>query len=125
VTKAEEIYNKVEEKVAEGMSKPDAFRELSTALGIKFDSVRGAYYTHKKVLDGGGSSSRPRRRETLPEDAVADARATLERAIESIDREVVAAEERAKESKAEFEALKKSAPERKQAIQAKLDVLSE
>lgn len=125
MTKAEEIYNEVEAKVAEDVSRPDAFREIASARGIKFDSVRGAYYTHKKVLDGGGSSSRPRRRETLPEDAVADARATLERAIENIDREVVAAEERAKESKAEFEALKKSAPERKQAIQAKLDVLSE
>jgi hypothetical protein len=125
VTKAEEIYTKVEEKVAEGMTKPDAFRELATALGIKYDSVRGGYYTHKKLLDGGGSPSRPRRRETTPEDAVADARATLERALESIDREVATAEERAKETKAEFEEMKESAPERKKAIQAKLDVLSD
>lgn len=124
MTKAEEIYNKVEEQVAEGVSKPDAFRELATSLGIAFNSVRGAYYTHKRLVDGGGTPSRTRRRETTPEDALADARGTLARAIESIDREVVAAEERAKESKAEFEALKKSAPERKQAIQAKLEALA-
>ena len=44
------------------------------------------------------SKPRPRRRETTPDDALADARAALERAIASIDREVVVAEERAAES---------------------------
>lgn len=125
MTKAEEIYNEVEKKTSGGMSKPDAFREIATARGIKFDSVRGAYYTHKKVLDGGGEagSGRTRTRETTLEDAVASARATLERAIANIDRELVAAEERATETAAEFEAMKKSAPERKTAIEAKLKAL--
>jgi chromosome segregation ATPase len=124
MSRAEEIYTKVEEKLAEGMKRPDAFRELAEAYGMEFNSVRGAYYTHKRTLEGGGATpSRTRRRETTPEDAVADARATLERAIASIDREVTAADERAKEAVAEAKSLKELAPERKKAIASRLEAL--
>lgn len=47
----------------------------------------------------------------------------LLRSIERIDAEIAAAEERAKEAKAEYEAMKASATERKQAIETKIAAL--
>jgi uncharacterized coiled-coil DUF342 family protein len=124
MTKAEEVYTKVEELVAGGKTKADAFKELAKHYQQPVDSLRGSYYTWKSQLEGGGSGSRrPRRRETTPEDALADACRALERAVESVDREVTEARSRADEAKAEHDALKASAPERKKAIQQKLDAL--
>jgi hypothetical protein len=125
VTKAQEIYDRVEAMVASGTEKADAFRQVAEEAGRPFDSVRGSYYSHKKKLEGGDSAkpARTRRRETTPDDALADARAALERAIGSIDREVEAARARADEAKAEYDALKASAGERKQAITERLEAL--
>jgi predicted nucleic acid-binding Zn-ribbon protein len=123
VTKAEEVFTKVEAMVASGTEKRDAFKQLAAEYGQPVDSIRGAYYGHKRKAEGGESKPRTRRRETTPEDALADARASLERSIAAIDREVEAAEERAKEAKAEHEALKASATERKQAITERLEAL--
>jgi hypothetical protein len=124
-TKAEEIYDKVNELVASGMEKADAFKQLAEEAGRPVDSFRGSYYSHKKKIEGGDSAkpSRTRRRETTPDDALADARAALERAVASIDREVEVAQERAQEAAAEYEALRGSAEERKQAITERLEVL--
>jgi hypothetical protein len=125
VSRAQEIRERIDAMVASGTERPEAFRQLSAELGIKFDSVRGAYYTAVKAASGGAErTGKPRRRETTPEDAFADARATLERAIESIDREVEAAETRAKEANAEADALKKSSAERKAEITKRLEALS-
>jgi hypothetical protein len=90
VTKAQAIYDRIEAMIASGTEKADAFRQIAEEAGRPFDSVRGSYYSHKKKLEGGESAkpSRTRRRETTPDDALADARAALERAIASIDREV-------------------------------------
>ena len=123
MTKAEEIFTRTHELMGEGMSRTDAFRKIAADTGRKYDSVRGAYYTHKLKAEGGEPRSRPRRRETTPEDALADARASLERSIASIGREVEVAEERATESVAEAKALKASAAERKQAITERLEAL--
>jgi hypothetical protein len=124
-TKAQQIYERVEAMIAAGTDKADAFREIAEEAGRPFDSVRGSYYSHKKKLDGGDSAkpARTRRRETTPDDALADARAALERAIEAISREVEAAKARAEEAKAEYDALKASAGERKQAITERLEAL--
>lgn len=125
-TKAQEIYEKVEAMVASGTEKADAFKQLADETGRPYDSVRGSYYSHKKKLDGGEPNARPsrtRRRETTPDDALADARAALERAVEAIDREVEAAKARADEAKAEYEALKASASDRKKAITERLEAL--
>jgi hypothetical protein len=123
MTKAEEVFTKVEAMVASGTAKRDAFGKLAEEYGQPLDSIRGAYYGHKRKAEGGASTPRPRRRETTPEDALADARAALERSIASIDREVETAEERAAESAAEAKALKASAAERKQAIAERLESL--
>jgi len=122
MTKAEEVFAKVEELVVGGMTKADAFKQLAKQYGQPVNSIRGSYYQHTRRVNG-ESGSKPRRRETTPEDALADARAALERAIVSVDREVEAARNRAEEAKREYEALKSSAADRKQAIAAKLDAL--
>jgi hypothetical protein len=125
VTKAQQVYDAVEKLIAAGTDKAEAFKQLAEETGRPYDSVRGSYYSHKKKLEGGDSAkpARTRRRETTPDDALADARAALERAIEAIDREVEAAKARSEEAKAEFDALKASAADRKQAITERLEAL--
>jgi hypothetical protein len=122
-TKAQEIFEEVEKRIASGIEKADAFKQLADETGRPYDSIRGSYYSHKKKLEGGESKPRTRRRETTPDDAIADARAALERAIASIDREVEIAKTRADEAKAEHEALKASASDRKKAITERLEAL--
>ncbi len=123
VTKAQEIYDRVEAMIASGTEKSAAFKQLAEEADRPYDSIRGSYYSHKKKLDGGETKSRPRRRETTPEDALADARASLERSITSIDREVEAAGARAKEAAAEYESIRGSAEDRKRVITERLEAL--
>jgi hypothetical protein len=123
-TKAEEIWDEINAQVAAGTKKADAFKALAEKNNQPVDSIRGAYYGHKRKVEGGVTPNpRTRRRETTPENALADARAALERAITSIDREIETAEERAAESAAEAKSLKASADERKKAITERLEAL--
>ena len=121
MTKSQEVYERVEALIAGGATKADAFRQLAEEYGQPVKSLQGAYYQHSRKANGG--STRPRKRETTPTDAVEDAKSVLTRAIEAIDTEVEAAKDRAAEAKAEYEAMKASASERKTAIQAKLAAL--
>ncbi|MGA7705760.1 MAG: hypothetical protein WB998_12790 [Solirubrobacteraceae bacterium] len=126
-TKAQEIYEEIEKRIASGVEKADSFKQLADETGRPYDSVRGSYYSHKKKIEGGEPNAKPsrtRRRETTPDDALADARAALERAIQSIDREVEVAKERAQETAAEYEAIRGSADERKAAIADRLEALN-
>lgn len=126
MSKAQETYDKVEAMIASGMDKADAFRQLAEETDRPYDSLRGTYYTHKRKIEGGDSGAKPsrtRRRETTPDDALADARAALERALASIDKEIEAAMARAKEAQVEHEALKASAADRKKAITERLEGL--
>jgi hypothetical protein len=122
MTKAQEVFEKVEALIASGTPKAEAFKQLAKEYGQPVNSIRGSYYQHTQPGNG-ETGSKPRRRETTPEDALADARAALERAIASIDREVEAAGQRAGEAKAEYEALKASAASRKEAIAGRLEAL--
>jgi len=126
MTKAQQVYERIEALVASGTTKADAFRQLAEELGQPVKSLQGAYYQHTKKLGigGNGPKRRTRRRETTAADALEDAKAVLEEAIDSIDAEIEQAKERADEAKAEYDAMKASATERKQAITAKLEALS-
>lgn len=124
MTKAETVFTRVQEMVAEGSTKADAFKKLAEEFDQPVNSLRGSYYQWTKSQEDPDAPKRTRRRETTPEDALADARRVLERAIGQVDIEVEAAKGRADESKAEFEALKASAKERKEAIQARLEALA-
>jgi chromosome segregation ATPase len=125
-SKAQEVFEEIQRRIASGTDRADAFKELAKETGRSADSLRGSFYGWKRKLDAGenpGRALRTRRRETTPEDALAAARAALERAVESIDREVQVAKERAKEAAAEYEELRSSAEERKQTINARLEAL--
>ena len=124
-TKAQEIYEEIERRIASGIEKADAFKALAEETGRPFDSLRGSYYTHKRKIEGGEGTkpARTRRRETTPDDALADARASLERSIAAIDKEVQAAKTRAQEATGEYESIRDSADERKAAITERLEAL--
>lgn len=122
MTKAQEVFEKVNALMDGGMSRPDAFKQVAQEFGQPVNSLRGSYYSFSRGAIGSGKP-RPRRRETRPEDALADARAALERSIVAISREVEAAEERATEAAAEAKSLKASAAERKATIAERLEAL--
>ena len=134
MTKAQEVYEKIEAMTASGeVKKADAFKTLAEQYGQPVDSLRGAYYQHKRVLDNGGTpptgngggTRRTRRRETTSETAVESAMTTLRRAIDSIDAEIEVAKERATEAQAEYEAMRASADERKASITEKIALLEQ
>lgn len=123
MTKAQQVYERIEALVASGATKADAFRQLAEEFGQPVKSLQGAYYQHAKRLGGGNGPRRTRRRETTPADALASAKTVLEEAIASIDDEIEAAKERADEAKAEYEAMKASAAERTKAIADKIKAI--
>ena len=122
MTRSQEVHERVNALVEGGVDRSDAFKQVSEQLGIQVNSVRGSYYSYARGATG-DSKGRPRRRETTTETALQDARASLERSLANIDREVVVAKERSDEGKAEYESLKASAAERKKAIAARLEAL--
>jgi hypothetical protein len=122
MTRAQEVFEKVNALTDGGMSRPDSFKQVASELSIQVNSARGSYYAYSRGATGNGKS-RTRKRETTAADALADARATLERSLEAIDRECEAAKERAAEAAAEYEAMRGSAKARKEAIKAKIAAL--
>ena len=122
MTKAQEVYERVEALVASGVRKADAFRQVAEEFEQPFNSMRGAYYAHTRTLGGSPSPSRPKR-ETVSGDPIEQAMTVLTRAVESIDAEVAAAKARVDEAKTEYEHLRDTAQERKATIQAKIDAL--
>lgn len=120
MTKAQQVYERVDALVAGGATKADAFRQLAEEFGQPVKSLQGAYYQHSRKANG---PRRPRKRETTPADAVENAKSVLSQAVDAIDGEVEAAKDRAAEAKAEYEALKASASERKNALKAKITAL--
>jgi hypothetical protein len=131
-TRAQEVYEAVERLVDSGVAQSDAFRQVAEEQGLKFDSTRGSYYSHKRSLkDGPAPSSgttrtptrRPRKRETTTEDAVTAAIAALQNAVDAIRSEVALARERAEEAQAEYAASQATAHSRIEAINAKITAL--
>ncbi len=121
MSKAQDIYDRVEAVAAEGHSKKEAHEIVAKEFGMKPSSIRGAVYQARKA---NGETGPSRVRETTTEGAVASAKATLEGAREAIDEEVEAAKERAEEATREYKALKDSAEDRKAEITTKIEALS-
>ena len=126
MTKAQQVYEKVEALVASGVRKADAFHQVADEYGQPFNSIRGAYYAHTRATTGGGTSSSARKvkREFTTADAIESATQLLTRAIEQIESDVTAAKQRLDDSKAVYEQLRDTASERKKEIQAKIDALN-
>lgn len=117
MTKAQEVYERVEALVAGGVRKADAFRQLAEEYGQPQNSIRGAYYAHTRP--GGQSSGGSR----STRDPIASAVIVLEKAIAGIDDEIDKAKKRAEDAAANFKQLQDSAKERREAMQAKIDAL--
>jgi len=126
LTKAQEVYERVEALVASGVRKADAFRQVADEYGQPFNSIRGAYYAHTRTSGDATPSrgSRPRKRQMTTEDAIEQASLVLTRAIDAIDAEVEAAKARAEEASAEYKQLRDTAEERRAAIQARITALT-
>ena len=122
MTKAQEVYERVEALVASGAKKADAFRQVAEEYGKPFNSMRGAYYAHTRTL-GTTPSPNPRQRQTAPTDPIESALIVLEKAVEAIDNEVGIAKSRAEDAQAAYEQLRETAGERKAVIAAKIDAL--
>lgn len=120
MTKAQEVYERVEALVASGVEKADAFRQVADGYGQEANSIRGAYYAHTRTLGGTPKRSSKSKTEVDP---IASATSVLEKALEAIDDDVTAAKERADDAKAGYEHLRDTAKERKAALQAKIDAL--
>lgn len=124
-TKAQQTYERVEALLAEGMSKGDAYRQLSEEYGQPVDSVRGAYSTGRRQATGEAPSrgKTRKKRETTAEDAIERAVLELESSIEAIEQEVEASRVQAEEARVAHEALKQTAQPRIEQIKAKIAVL--
>jgi hypothetical protein len=120
MTKAQEVYERVEALVASGAKRADAFRQVAEHYGAEFNSIRGAYYAHTRSL--GGSPKRSGKRPNAV-DPIESATIVLEKAIEAIDEQISAAKARAELAKTEYERLRDTAGERKAQLQAKIDAL--
>lgn len=121
MTKAQEVYERIEALVASGsVKKADAFRQVAEEYGQPFAAMRGAYYAHTRSL--GGSPKRPSKPVTVI-DPIESATIILEKAIEAIDAQITAAKQRADEAKTEYEHLRDTAGERKAQFKAKIDAL--
>ena len=126
MTKAQEIYERVEALVAQGVKKAEAFRQVAEEYQQPFNSMRGAYYAHTRSL--GDQPSLPRERSTRPRkqpvDTIASATGILTDAITAIDKEIDAARERAEQAQAAYQQLLETAEERKSALQKKIEALT-
>lgn len=122
MTKAQQVYEKVEALVGSGSRKADAFRQVADEVGQPFNSIRGAYYTHTRSL--GGTPGSTRKREQTPADPIEAATSLLTRALEAIDDQVDAAKTRAEQAEAAYKELRESAAMRKAVIKAKIEALN-
>ena len=133
MTKAQQTYQRINALVESGTAKAAAFKQLAEEYQQPVDSVRGAFYGYKRVLERGdqpGTRTRSRsagrrspRRETTTQDAIASAVASLQSACESIEFELETARDRADEARAEYEAMQAASTGRIEEIQAKIAVL--
>jgi molecular chaperone DnaK (HSP70) len=121
MSKAQDIYDRVEAVAREGHSKKEAHEIVAKEFGMRPSSVRGAVYQARKA---NGQTGRRRVRETTTEGAIASAVETLERSLAAIDEEIDHAKKRAEEATAEFKTLKESAADRKAEIETKIKALS-
>ena len=120
MTKAQEVYEKVEAKVPRVPR-----RQMPSRVGRR--RVGATVQLHERRLLRAHPHARRNARATTQGrdngDPIEQALGLLSRALESIDTEVADAKERADDAKADYEQLRDTAKERKAAIQAKIDAL--
>src|ERR1700679_1697532 len=53
MTKAQEVYEKVNTLIEGGASRPDAFKQVAAEYGQPINSIRGSYYSYSRGATGG------------------------------------------------------------------------
>jgi hypothetical protein len=120
-------YEEVEAMKSEGTSNADAIRTVAEKHGKKENAIRGSLHQYKtRHLNGNGASApgRSRRAPLGVEDHLANARQSLQTALEVIDQEVAAAKAALDTAQAHYDEITTSVSERKADIEQKLKVLS-
>ena len=121
MTKAQEVYDRVEALVATGLRKADAFKQVAQEYDAPFNSMRGAYYAHTGTL--GGTPARTRKTAQAV-DPIEQATSVLTTALEVIDEQVETAKTRAEQAAGLYKELRDSASERKATIRTKIEALN-
>lgn len=101
----------------EGKTKGDAYAAVAKERGLAVSSVRGAYPRASKSSTNGKAPK-------MPADPTEAAIAGFRAAIDGIDEQIAAVQERVNEATAELEALKADADQRKAEYEAKIAALS-
>lgn len=128
-TEAQIVYERIEQLKAEGVSLADAVRQVAEERGKKEGAVRTNYYRYAKNVTGGGGARKPRSRRggrmTVTVDgAVDEAKAVLQKAIDSIDSEVEDAKRELAAAQTRYDELVASVKERKADLEKRIKALS-
>lgn len=123
-------YNRIEELKADGMSNADAIRAVASERGASVNAIRANQHAYRQKLGGGGSrrasTGTARARKPAPvtvDGAIAEAKALLEQALATFDREVDAAKTEADAAKTRYDELVASVKERKTELEKKIKAL--
>jgi hypothetical protein len=122
-TKAAETHAALSQLMEGGMRLSDAVRAYADDTGRSEAAVRASYYQQRAKLGDNATSSR-RHRAVSVEDAIDEARALLQRAIDQIDAEVEAAKADAVAARQRYEVLKADAARRKAELERKIAALA-
>jgi outer membrane murein-binding lipoprotein Lpp len=128
ITEAEKVYTQLTALTASGTTFADGVRKVAAGTGKKEGAIRANYYNHKKKLDGAspavtGRRGRPKAEALTVDEALAQARAILEQAVNGIDAEVQAAKDELDGAKARYDVLTTSVKGRKAELQKKINAL--
>lgn len=125
-TEAQVVYERIEELKAAGSSNAEAVRKVAVERGKKENAVRANQHQYRQKLGSGGTRRRrgAKASELSVDDALAQARAVLEKALAGIDAEVDAAKRELDEAQARYDAVASSVESRKAELEGKIRALA-
>ena len=128
-TESQAVYERIEQLKADGVTLADAVRQVAQERDKKEGAVRGNYYNYAKKITGDSSSSKPRSRRSTRaaitvDGAVDEAKAVLQKAIDSIDTEVEGAKKELAAAQERYDELVASVKERKASLEKRIKALS-
>ena len=125
-TLGQQYYEEVETLKAQGVPNAEAIRQVAAAHDKKENAVRGGLHQYKSKLNGGGSRTPRRGRNTAAsvDDLLASARQSLESAVALIDDEVAQAKAALDAAQAHYDEVVASVKDRKADVEKKLKALA-
>ncbi|MGK2939684.1 MAG: hypothetical protein ACSLFR_18085 [Solirubrobacteraceae bacterium] len=130
-TEAQVVYERIEELTAGGMSNADAIRAVAKERGKKENAVRANQHQYRQKLEGGAAPSprgrgRSARKPAAPtaSDAIADARAALERGLAEFDQRVAEAKRELDKAQHKYDRAVAEVKEEKAELESKIKALA-